>query len=199
KRGEKFLTIVVDHDSGRLVWAAPGRDDATLKTFFEALGADRCGRITHVSADAAPWIARVVNAHCPDALRCADPFHMVRWATDALDEVRRQAWNDARGGQNQSRSVRRHARHPRVHPLKKARYALWKNPEHLTDKQHLQLAWIAKTDPRLYRAYLLKEALRHVFALGGEEGKEALKGWLWWASHCRIPAFVALGQRIRRH
>jgi len=40
-------------------------------------------------------------------------------------------------------------------PLKHARYALWKNPENLTDRQHQKLAWIAKTDPRLHRAYLL--------------------------------------------
>ena len=41
--------------------------------------------------------------------------------------------------------------------LRRARYALWKNPENLTDRQQVKLAWIAKTDPRLYRAYLLKE------------------------------------------
>ena len=50
--------------------------------------------------------------------------------------------------------------------LKNARYALWKNPENLTDRQADKLAWIAKTDTRLYRAYLLKEGLRHVFGQG---------------------------------
>ena len=47
--------------------------------------------------------------------------------------------------------------------LKHARYALWKNPENLTSRQAAKLAWIAKTDPRLHRAYLLKEGLRLVF------------------------------------
>ena len=199
KRGERFLTVVVDHDTGRLVWAAPGRDDATLQAFFDALGDQRCALITHVSADAAPWIARVVSARCPAAVRCTDPFHVVRWATDALDEVRRQAWNTARGSSNQSNSSRRAARHTKVHPLKKVRYALWKNPERLTAKQHQQLDWVAKTDPRLWRAYLLKEGLRHVFAVDGDEGIEALDRWLWWASHSRIPAFVELAGRVRRH
>ena len=41
-----------------------------------------------------------------------------------------------------------------------------------------KLAWIAKTDPRLYRAYLLKEGLRHVFSVKGEEGKQALDRWI---------------------
>ncbi len=101
KRGHKYLTIVVDHDSGRLVWAAPGRDKATLATFFDLLGEERCAAITHVSADGADWIATVVAARCPKAVRCADPFHVVSWATDALDEVRRAAWKHRarRGGQ----------------------------------------------------------------------------------------------------
>ena len=46
KRGHRYLTVVVDHDSGRLVWAAPGRDKATLGLFFDAVGADRCAQIT---------------------------------------------------------------------------------------------------------------------------------------------------------
>jgi transposase len=126
KRGHKYLTVVVDHDTGRLVWAAPGRDKATLASFFDALGPERCAQITHVSADGADWIAAVVADRCPNAVRCADPFHVVSWATDALDEVRRQAWNTARGAVNQRRAGRAsgHAK-----ALKGARYALWKNPE----------------------------------------------------------------------
>lgn len=106
KRGHRYLTVVVDHDSGRLVWAAPGRDKATLAVFFDALGEQRCAQITHVSADGADWISSVVTDRCPNAVRCADPFHVVRWATDALDEVRRQAWNEARGAVTQRRAGR---------------------------------------------------------------------------------------------
>ena len=90
KRGHKYLTVVVDHDSGRLVWAAPGRDAKTLRRFFDALGDQRCKLITQVSADAADWIATVVAERCSQAVVCADPFHIVKWATEALDEVRRQ-------------------------------------------------------------------------------------------------------------
>ncbi|WP_241980602.1 transposase, partial [Cryobacterium sandaracinum] len=109
KRGRKFLTVVVDHDSGRLVWAAPGQDKATLGTFFDALGAERSALITHVSADGAAWIASVVAARCPNAVRCADPFHVVKWATEALDEVRKAAWTEARkqARLNESRTVGR--------------------------------------------------------------------------------------------
>jgi transposase len=75
KRHQRYLTVVVDHDSGRLLWAAPGRDRATLRTFFELLGSERCALITHVSADQADWIAEIVAERCPNAVQCADPFY----------------------------------------------------------------------------------------------------------------------------
>ena len=203
KKGHRYLTVAVDHDTGRLLWAAPGHDRETLAEFFHLLGPERCAKIALVSADAAPWIKAAVDEHCPNAIRCADPFHVVAWATEALDEERRAAWNNAAG------RVRGLPRHQRVHArayssgaakdLKHARYALWKNPENLTDNQRLQIAWIAKTDPRLYRAYLLKEALRYVFAVKGAEGREALDRWLAWARRCRIPAFVKLAEKIKNN
>jgi len=196
KKGHKYLRVVVDHDTGQLIWAAPGRNKATLAGFFDALGPERSALITHVSADAADWIAAVLAQRCPQAVQCADPFHVVQWATGALDEVARQAWNTARGAVNQ-RTARRATGTARA--LKHARYALWKNPENLTEKQAQKLAWIAKTDPRLHRAYLLKEGLRTVFVLKGQAGKEALERWISWARRCRIPAFVDLQRRIVKH
>ena len=212
KRGHKYLTVVVDHDARRLVWAAPGRDKATLGTFFDALGEDRCAQITHVTADAADWIAAVVKHRCPAAVRCADAFHVVAWATDALDQVRRQAWNDARrlarsepkGRPGRPRKDGTQASgprpgHERAKALKGARYALWKNPESLTENQTAMLTWIATTDPRLHRAYLLKEGLRHVFATKGEQGKEPLDRWLSWARRCQIPSFIELARKVTKH
>lgn len=196
KRGQRYLTVVVDHDSGRLVWAAPGRDSATLARFFTLLGPARCGQITHVSADAATWIAKAVAAYCPKAVQCADPFHIVAWAIEALDVVRRQEWNRLRDrtpvGYRSRRTPTGQAR-----SVKHSRYALWKNPENLTDHQRTKLDWIAKTHPRLYRAYLLKEGLRVPFQLGGDAGKEALDRWLAWASRSRIPTFVDLARKVR--
>lgn len=83
--------------------------------------------------------------------------------------------------------------------LKNARYALWKNPEDLTARQGAKLALIAKTNQRLYRAYLLKEQLRQVFALKGAEGIALLDHWLKWARRCRIPSFVKLAKAITKH
>ncbi len=148
KRGHRYLTVVVDHDSGRLVWAAKGHDKKTLEGFFDLLGEARCSAVHLVSCDAAEWIGDVVHDRCANATICLDAFHIVKWCTDALDEVRRETWNEARRG-----GMRAHAR-----DLKGARYALWKNPEDLTARQAAKLAWVATVNRRLYRAYLLKES-----------------------------------------
>lgn len=83
----------------------------------------------------------------------------------SLDEVRREAWNDARvlarKEPERKRGCPRAARHRDqenecARALKGARYSLWKDPENLTENQQVKLAWIAATDPRLYGAYLLE-------------------------------------------
>ena len=208
KKGHKYLMVVVDHDRRRLVWAAPGRTSATVAEFFDLLGEARCAQITHVSADGADFIDAIVAERCPGAVRVADPFHVVKWATEALDEVRRGAWNDARAlARSEPKRGRGRPRadapprpgSERAKALKGARYSLWKNPENLTENQQVKLAWIAATDPRLYRAYLLKEGLRVVFTLPHDAAVEALDRWISWARRCRIPAFVKLQKSIVKH
>lgn len=205
RKGHKYLTVVVDHDSGRLVWAAPGRDSATLGTFFALLGPERAAALTHVTADGASWISSAVTAHAPQAEQCTDPFHVVQWATEALDEVRREVWNRARrqpgGSIPHGRVLKTSRSRGDARDLKNARYALWKNPGNLTGPQAARIAWIEKTHPYLYRAYLLKEGIRTVFQLKGRPrlAPAALDRWLSWAARCRIPQFVELGRKIRGH
>jgi transposase len=76
---------VVCHDTGRLVWAAPGRDRASVEAFLDALGPERRAPIELVSADMAPWIRFPLADQLPHAIRCVDPFHVVALATEALD------------------------------------------------------------------------------------------------------------------
>ena len=83
--------------------------------------------------------------------------------------------------------------------LKHSRYALWKNPENLTERQSAKLAWVVATDPTLARAYYLKEGLRVIFKLPHDYAQEALDKWVAWARRCRIPSFVKLQRTIVKH
>jgi transposase len=186
RTGQRYLTVVVDHDSGRLVWAAAGRDRKTVEAFLDALGEERCKQIELVSADMAAWVAGPISERCPNAELCLDPFHVVMLATDALDEIRREVWNEARrAGQTQT-----------ARDLKGARFALWKNPENLTAHQQAKLSDVQTTNRRLYRAYLLKEQLRQIYRLPADAAIRLLDGWLKWARRCRLAPFVKLARTI---
>ncbi|MET8328732.1 ISL3 family transposase, partial [Streptomyces sp. NPDC005181] len=193
KRGHKYMTCVVDHDTGRVVWMADGHGKDVMDAFFDHLGPERVARLTHISADGAGWIAEALVRRAPHAIRVMDPFHVVAWATEALDTERRAAWNRARheaGDKDRARA------------LKDSRFALWKNEADLTDRQAAKLTWIAATDPRLHRAWRLKESLRTVFSLAKTRPTAALGAldrWLGWAQRCRIDSFVDLQRKIRRH
>src|SRR5664279_2708748 len=157
RKGERYLTCVVDHDTGRLVWAHEGRNKDTLSKFFQDLGESRSAVLTHVSADGAEWIHAVVKERAPQAVLCLDPYHVVAWVTKALEKVRRRTVEQA-GGKDRN-----------------ARWAVIKNPPDLTDEQQLSLARIKRTNTALYRAYLLKEQLRAVFAVKGQRGEGAAR------------------------
>ena len=190
KRGHKYLTVVVDHDTGRLLWIGQGRTKKTLAAFFDLLGVTGCARIELVSADGADWIADVVGLRCPNARLCMDPFHVVVWVQHALDLVRRAVWNTLRRAGGQVAAARAVAH---------SRFALWRNPEDLTDRQKARLDWIAATNAPLYHAYLLKEQLRHVFAPGGAERITRLDLWLDTAAESGLQPFTDLAQRMRRY
>ena len=186
RKGQRYITVVVDHDTGRLVWAAEGRDKQTVLAFFDQLGEERAARIRLVSSDLGEWITRAVPGRCPGATLCLDPYHVVALASSALDEVRREVWQQARRAGDKTGA----------RWLKGARWALWKRPERLTERQQAKLATIAHVNRRLYRAYLLKEQLRLVFQSSSEEAVPLLEAWLAWARRCRIPSFVKLAKTI---
>jgi transposase len=189
RKGQRYLLCVVDHDTGRLVWAAKGRNATTLRGFFDLLGQQRSAQLTHVSADGAEWIHDVVGERAPQAVLCLDAFHIVTWATAARDAVRRGMWNQLRAAGNKDQA----------NTLKATRWALLKNPANQTADQRSTVASIATTNKPLYRAYLLKEQLRMVFQTKGEPGHRLLAGWLTWAQRSRLPEFVKLAKTIKEY
>ena len=190
RKGQRYLLVVVDHDSGRLVWAGRNRNATTLHRFFDDLGADRAGQLTHVSADGAQWIHDTVAARSPGAVLCLDAFHVVAWATEALDQVRRAMIARLRAG----------GHHDEATALKGSRWALLKNPPNLTGHQRTTLAGIAQANGGLYRAYLLKEQLRAIFqAVALADARALLGGWIAWAQRCRLEPFVKLAKTIKKY
>jgi transposase len=191
RKHHKYLTLVVDHDRGVVVWGAKGRDSATLDQFFDELGPQRSSAIEAVSLDLGPAYIKSVSAlgHAPQAVICADPFHCVKLVGDALDDVRRQLWNELRKLPDD-----RWAK-----DLKGARWALLKNPEDLTERQAEQLAKIKRNRGGIWRAYEMKEQYRAIFAgdLTRDEAAELLDRWCARAQRSRLAPFVKAARTMR--
>ena len=104
KKGHKYMTVIVNHKTGALIWAHKGHGKEILTGFFEELTEEQRAKIKFVTADGARWIADCIKDYCPNAERCVDPFHVVAWANDQLDEIRKQAIRKAKkeaaGSQN---------------------------------------------------------------------------------------------------
>lgn len=216
KKGHKYITIVVNHDTNTVVWAAQGHGKSVLTQFYRQLTPEQLSSIRVVTGDGAKWITECVNAFTPGCERCVDPFHVVEWAMEALDEVRREVWREAydealqlakehhgkkgRPSADDVEAAMVKAAKAKANEIKNSAYALGKAPEHLTENQQAKVEMIAKNNNRLYRAYCMKEMLRLLLKMKDVNEAEAeLKQWLWRASHSRIDAFKKLYQKVKRH
>lgn len=216
RKGHKYITVVVNHENNTVVWAAQGFGKTVLESFFKQLSTEQCNSIKVVTGDGAKWITECVEKYLPNAERCDDPFHVDEWANEAVDVVRRESWREAYDDVKRLKKENPHGKgRPKKNDteaddvlkakknasaIKNSAYTLGKAEENLTEKQHERLAVIAETNPKLFRAYRLKEKLRLILKIKDVELAETeLKHWLWWASHSRIPAFKELYLKINRH
>lgn len=187
RKHHKYVTVVVDHDTGRVVWAREGKNADTLKAFFAELGKARCDALEAITIDMSGAYIAAVTECAPNAKLIFDRFHVQRLLQNALDEVRRA---EVRGAEdaNERRA------------LKHTRWALLKNPWNLTAIQHGKLTELPKENATLYRAYLMKESFAGILDERDPLTVRAkLTDWTSWATHSRIAPFVKAAQTIRKH
>ena len=154
--------------------------------FLDALGEDRTRLLTHVSADGAEWIHGPFRVRAPQAVICLDPFHVVAWAVEAVEKVRRRL----------AAELHRDGRSDQASTIKHSRWALIRDYRKQTPEQRGRLAQIAVTNKPLYRAYLIKEQLREAFKVKGDPGKALLVGVIAWCARSRLPELVTLGATL---
>lgn len=188
KKGHKYLTVVCDHFTGKVIWAAKGRSKATLAKFFDDLGT-RAGHLQFVTADGATWITTVVAERAPNAILCLDTFHVISWATKAVDEVRRAEWNKLRAAGNGTAAKE----------FKGLRFMLLRNWENLSGRQRGVIRDLEHANKRMFRAWQLKEELRDIFAMPLNAARRAIDTWLAYASRSKLAPFVKLARSIRTY
>ena len=171
RRGQRYLTSVVDHQAGAIVWCAPGRNAQTLQAFFDLLG-ERKNSIRAVSIDMSGGYEKAIREEIPHAEVCFDPFHVVRLAQHAVEQVRRDEWN-----------AHERSHTPKGKWIKGTRWSLLKAPVKQSVDQLAVLSEVQQANKPLYRAFLLKEELRLLYRLQSSSLAPAhLDAWLTWAS-----------------
>ncbi len=147
KKGHKYVTVIVNHDTEDVVWVHEGHGKTVLEMFYGQLTDEQKASIKVVTGDGARWIGDCVEKYTPSCARCMDSFHVVQWAGKALlpkkgKSSKGRPKKDDRQGEEEKRIRERADR------IKGSSYAVGKAPEHLTDNQKKTLEMIRVQTPR---------------------------------------------------
>src|SRR5574344_3086783 len=207
---EKIASYLIQHGAELNTINKEGQNNLIL-----AVGANRYNRQYQV--DGARWIDACMKKYLPNATCCVDGYHVVTWAMEGLDNVRKDIWHalnkDSRALQNAnprgrgrptkedeavSKQIAKAKNDAKL--VKGSSFTIGKAPENLTPKQEAQLEYLALTHKQLFRAYKLKEQLRLALKFTNiDDAKAELDSFFWRATHSRISYFKELAYKIRRH
>jgi transposase len=181
----RFYTIVIDLEDGRILWAKPGRGGAALRGFWRRLRLAKA-KIRAVATDmsAAYWSA--VLEHLPDAALVFDKFHVIKLMNERLDDLRRQMVREAEG--------------PLKLRIKGSRFLLLRNPKNLQEDQIPKLDQALQLNEPLLLGWYLKEELRELWNQPSGEKMEAfLKDWCEKADQTAIGQLMKMAKTLRTH
>jgi len=179
-----FLTLFHDARERRVLFTTERRKASVFDAFVDDLrthGGDPAA-ITAVSMDLSSAYRAGAQTHLPQAKQCFDPFHIVKLAHAALEQVRRE-------------EVRYES------DLRGIRWATLKDPKQWSFQQFLDMQWLSRSGLKTARAWRLKERLREIIVLArsGQPAQELFTKWISWARRCRLEPFKRLGASLREH
>ena len=184
RKGHIYKTIVVDLDSGRIVYVGDGKGIDALKKFWKRVKRHKV-KIEHIATDlSAAFIASVLE-NCSGAVHVFDHFHVVKLMNEHLDDIRRKVY-----------TMEKDINKRKV--LKGTRYLLLGNGADIFDKQYknrLDNA-LAMNEP-LSKAYYLKEQMREIWTqINKEHASAVLNDWVRQARESKIPQLEKMANTL---
>jgi len=183
RRGHDYITLFVDLDRARVLFATEGKDAGTVAAFaadFAAHGGDP-GAVAEVCIDMSPAFIKGTADHLPNAAITFDKFHAVKIINDAVDRVRR-AEQKAHG------------------QLTGTRYIWLRNPATLSDKQRATLESLRTRTLKTARAYQIRLTFQEFYDQpDGTAAAAFLKKWYFWAAHSRLAPIIEAARTVKRH
>lgn len=181
-KGHKYVTVFMDLEQRRIVFATEGKGAETLasfKTDLEEHGG--CAEtVREFSLDMSPAFQSGIQKEFPHAQMTFDPFHLMKMMNEAVDEVRREEQK----------------RHPE---LKGSKYVWLKNEWNHTQRQKELFDSLRALDLKTNKAHHLKGVFQDIYACSPQEGEALLKRWYYWATHSRLQPIVEFAKTVKRH
>jgi transposase len=183
RHGHDYITLFVDIDQARVLFATEGKDAATVAAFADDLAAHGgdAEAIDEVCIDMSPAFIKGTAEHLPNAAVTFDKFHAVKIVNDAVDQVRR--------AEQKGQSV-----------LRGTRYIWLRNPANLSDRQQATLDSLPTRHLKTARAYQIRLAFQDLYHQpSAEAGAGFLKKWYFWATHSRLAPMIDAARTVKHH
>ena len=183
RRDHDYITLFVDIDQARVLFATEGRDADTVAAFAEDLAAHGgdAEAISEVCIDMSAAFIKGTAEHLPNAAITFDKFHAVKIVNDAVDQVRRT--------EQKGQSL-----------LRGTRYIWLHNPTNLSDRQRATLDSLPTRHLKTARAYQIRLAFQDLYHQpSAEAGAGFLKKWYFWATHSRLEPMIEAARTVKRH
>jgi len=187
RKGHRYLTIVLDLESGRVVWIGEGRSEETLSSFFAELSEAQRATIEAVATDMAAGYRNAVQAACPHAALVYDLFHVVaKYSREVVDVVRTAEAKKRTGSAGNY--------------IKGSRYLLLRNHENLWPDERLRLAALLEANETLNTVYVLKDQLKDIWTYKRVGwARRALERWHDLAMQSGIAPLMRFARNLLRH
>jgi len=187
KKGQNdYLTVVLDYDTGRVVWTGEGHGVETLEAFFMSMPSTVRRQLKAIAIDMWDPYIKAINDWCPNADIVFDLFHVVRAFSRVIDDIRNQEF----------RRADTHGRET----LKGSKYLFLRNWGNLKVEQEVQLKAILAMNERLNTIYWLKDLLKHIWEYQRPAWAEkVLEQWCSVARQDRHPSLIRFAKTLERH
>jgi transposase len=183
QRGHNYITLCVDIDDARVLFATEGKDANTIAAFADDLAAHGGDpeAIAEVCIDMSPAFIKGVGESLPNAAITFDKFHAVKIINEAVDDVRR--------AEQKGQSL-----------LRGTRYIWLRNPANLSEPQRATLEALPTRHLKTGRAYQIRLAFQDLYDQPSTEAATTyLKNWYFWATHSRLDPMIDAAHTVRRH
>lgn len=186
----QYMTVILDFNTGRVLWAGKDRKTETLDNFFQDMPEEKRDQIKAFAMDMWDPYIKSVKKWCPQASIVFDKYHIISDFNNTIDQVRRKEQNKKTLSDKQKKVI------------KGSRWLLLKNPENLKEKNKPDLDRLLKLNENLLKVYILKEELKLIWENhenDPEQMEKALDNWCEEALRSNLKPVIKFVKRLQDH